>query len=136
MTFSWGRCAVPIAIFVVGLVLALAGLYFGDIMGETQLAAKITSGSWENDLLGIVTGGDIWGKVGLIFDVGSFLIFDVIIPGLSWYEQIVALGLEAAQWTPPGLAIHLGIAAVSAVIGMAGLVAEDCVPLVSFSLMV
>lgn len=86
-------------------------------------------GSWEGDLTALATGStNIWGTVQLIWDIGTYLIFDVIIPALSWWQQALAVGEELAEWTPPGISVHLPLALVSIGVGAAGLFADSCVP--------
>lgn len=127
--FSWDRCGLPIALFAVGIVLAVAGLYVGDVMSKMRLAEHLTGGSWDNDLAALVVGSsNLWDKLQLIWDIGSYLIFDVLIPAMSWWQQVLAVGEEFAEWTPPGLAVHLPLAFMSIGMGVAGLVTEDCIP--------
>jgi RHS repeat-associated protein len=125
--YNWQKCAGPLTLWVAGIVLAIAGLYYGDLAKLQLVAYRLTGISWNYDLLSILTShGDLWSVLQIVFDIGSFIIFDVLIPGMAWWEQALTIGVEAAEWTPPGIAIHIPLAIASAVIGYIGLQSEGC----------
>ena len=129
LDFSWGRCELPLALFAVGVVLAVAGVYVGNIMSNARIASYLTGGSWDIELAALVTGAsNPWHELQLIWDIGSYFVFDVLIPGMSWWQQLLAGAEEVVDWTPPGLAVHLTLAIISVGTGIAGLAAEGCIP--------
>ena len=129
--FSWNRCSVPIALFLVGILLGAMGLDLDLFPEGTVALARVlaTADSFIVDAMGILNNpGDPGSWITALFDMGWWLWWHALVPLLAWWVLGLASFEVALHFTPPGIAITLLGLALGAVLGFVDLATQGCWP--------